>query len=255
MKSIFSLTGRTALITGASSGLGWHFAKVLATAGAAIVATARRQDRITALIAEIAEIGGTACAIAMDVTDPASVADTFDAAQKQGFYPDIVVNNAGITISKSLLKQTTADWDTVISTNLKGNWLVATEAARRWVDANRPGVIVNIASIVGARVTGGAAPYVISKAGVIQATKTMALELARHEIRVNALLPGYIVTDLNRDFIVSEAGEKLRLRIPSRKFCQLDDLDGPLLLLASDAGRAISGACLAVDRGHLVSGL
>jgi NAD(P)-dependent dehydrogenase (short-subunit alcohol dehydrogenase family) len=169
--------------------------------------------------------------------------------------PDVVVNNAGITATRSLLEQTEDDFDSVIATNLKGSWLVTTEAARRMVTAGSGGCIVNIASILGERVAGGVAPYAISKAGVVQTTKAAALELARHRIRVNALLPGYVITDLNREFLTSEAGEKLRSRIPSRRFGELADLDGPLLLLTSDAGAAMSGAAVAVDGAHLVSSL
>jgi NAD(P)-dependent dehydrogenase (short-subunit alcohol dehydrogenase family) len=167
----------------------------------------------------------------------------------------VLVNTAGVTVTRPVLEQTEADFDLVVDTNLKGSWLVATEAARRMVAAGVGGSIVNVASILGERVAGGVAPYAISKAGMIQATKAMALELARHRIRVNALLPGYIVTDLNKDFLESQAGQKLRTRIPSRRFGQLADLDGPLLLLASDAGIAMSGATLAVDGAHLVSSL
>jgi NAD(P)-dependent dehydrogenase (short-subunit alcohol dehydrogenase family) len=169
--------------------------------------------------------------------------------------PTIVVNNAGISINRKLLDQTEEDWDRVIDTNLKGCWLVATEAARRLAAANTLGNIVNIASILGERVIGGVAPYVISKAGVVQLTKVMALELARHQIRVNALLPGYVITDLNREFLLSEAGQKILARIPSRRFNNLEDLNGPLLLLASDASTAMTGATIAVDSGHLINGL
>lgn len=253
--TFFNLSGKVALVTGASSGLGWHFAKVLAAAGAVVVATARRAGRLAELIDEIEAAGGRAHAVAMDVSNAASVSAGFDRAVEVAGVPDVVINNAGLTVTKPLLKQTEEDWDSVIDTNLKGNWLVAIEAAHRLVDAKRPGAIVNIASILGERVAGGIAPYAISKAGVIQATKAMALELARYDIRVNALLPGYVMTELNRDFLTSEAGEKLRARIPSRRFCELEDLDGPLLLLASEAGRGMTGAYLAVDRGHLVSGL
>lgn len=167
----------------------------------------------------------------------------------------MVVNNAGITITRPLLEQTEEDFDSVIEANLKGCWLVATAAARRMVAAGQGGSIVNIASILGERVAGSVAPYAISKAGVVQATKAMALELARYRIRVNALLPGYVVTDLNRDFLSGEAGDKLRSRIPSRRFGELSDLDGPLLLLASDAGAAMSGSTVVVDGAHLVSSL
>ncbi len=245
--SRFGLRGKLALVTGASSGLGTHFAQVLAVA-------ARRADKLQGVVDAIAAQGGEARAFALDVTDNASVRACFDALGAWGL-PDVVVNNAGVTVTRPLLEQTEDDFDHVLDTNLKGCWLVATEAARRMAASGQGGSIVNVASILGERVAGGVAPYAISKAGVVQATKAMALELARHRIRVNALLPGYVVTDLNRDFLVSEAGDKLRSRIPSRRFGELGDLDGPLLLLASDAGAAMSGATLAVDGAHLVSSL
>ena len=250
----FSLNGKLALVTGASSGLGMHFAQVLAGAGARVALAARRVDKLQAVVEAIAAQGGQAQAFALDVTDNASVRACFDALAAWGT-PDVVVNNAGVTVTRPVLEQSEADFDHVIDTNLKGNWLVATEAARRMVAAGRGGSIVNVASILGERVAGGVAPYAISKAGVVQATKALALELARHGIRVNALLPGYVVTDLNRDFLSSEAGDKLRARIPSRRFGEMSDLDGPLLLLASDAGAAMSGTILAVDGAHLVSSL
>lgn len=250
----FRLDGRIALVTGASSGLGTHFAHLLASGGARVAVAARRADKLQTLVDSIAAAGGQARALSLDVTDSASVRNCFDELASWGA-PDVVVNNAGITVTRPLLEQTEEDFDSVIETNLKGCWLVATEAARRMVAAGRGGSIVNIASILGERVAGGVAPYAISKAGVVQTTKAMALELARHRIRVNALLPGYVVTDLNRDFLTSEAGDKLRSRIPSRRFGELTDLDGPLLLLASDAGAAMSGSTVAVDGAHLVSSL
>jgi len=252
--SRFRLDGRTVLVTGASSGLGTHFAHLLASAGARVAVAARRANKLQALVETIAAAGGEARALSLDVTDSASVRNCFDELTSWGA-PDVVVNNAGITVTRPLLEQTEEDFDSVIETNLKGCWMVATEAARRMVAAGRGGSIVNIASILGERVAGGVAPYAISKAGVVQTTKAMALELARYGIRVNALLPGYVVTDLNRDFLTSEAGDKLRARIPSRRFGELTDLDGPLLLLASDAGAAMSGATVAVDGAHLVSSL
>ena len=252
---MFSLKGKVALVTGASSGLGRHFASLLARAGARVVVSARRVDKLQDLVSEIATAGGRACAVAIDVTDGDAVRVAFDRAAELAGVPDVVINNAGQTVTKAVLQQTEADWDAVVDPNLKGCWLVATEAARRMVEAGKGGSIVTIASILGERVGGGVAPYAVSKAGVLQLTKALALELARHDIRVNALLPGYVVTDLNRDFLGSEAGDKLRMRIRSRRFSELSDLDGPLLLLASGAGGAMSGASVAVDRAHLVSGL
>ena len=250
----FSLQDQLVLVTGASSGLGTHFAQLLAAQGARVAVAARRTDKLQGVVDAITAQGGQARAYALDVSDNTSVQACFDALADWGV-PDVVINNAGVTTTRSLLAQTEADYDQVMDTNLKGCWLVATEAARRMVAAQRGGSIVNVASILGLRVAGGVAPYAISKAGVIQATKAMALELARHNIRVNALLPGYVITDLNREFLNSEAGDKLRARIPSRSFCELTDLDGPLLLLASDAGSAMSGAVLAVDRAHSVNSL
>ncbi|WP_157264835.1 SDR family NAD(P)-dependent oxidoreductase [Azohydromonas aeria] len=255
IEGMFRLDGRLALVTGASSGLGRHFALTLARAGARVAVAARRVEALQALVDEIRALGRDAWALPLDVADAASVRGCFDALAAQAGVPEILVNNAGTTVTKPLLHQTEADWDLVVDTNLKGAWLVATEAARRLVDAGRGGSLVNIASILAERQAGGVAPYAISKAGLVQATKSMALELARHGIRVNALLPGYVVTDLNREFLQSDAGNKLRSRIPSRRFGEMEDLDGPLLLLASDAGRAISGATLAVDGAHLVSSL
>jgi NAD(P)-dependent dehydrogenase (short-subunit alcohol dehydrogenase family) len=250
----FRLDGRLALVTGASSGLGAHFAQVLAAAGARVVLAARRTDRLQPLRERIVDAGGDARVAELDVTRADSVAACLDAVCAWG-RPDVLVNNAGVTVTRPLLEQSEEDFDQVLDTNLKGCWLVATETARRMVRSGGGGAIVNVASILGERVAGGVAPYAISKAAVVQATKAMALELARHRIRVNALLPGYVITDLNRDFLASEAGEKLRARIPSRRFGELPDLDGPLLLLASDAGGAMSGATLAVDGAHLVSSL
>lgn len=255
---MFRLDGCKALVTGASSGLGRHFALTLANAGAEIVIAARRTERLADLVAEIEALGTKAYAISLDVTDTAGIPLAFDAIEQctggTGGV-DIIVNNAGVTVTKPFLQQNAADWDLVVNTNLRGGWLVIQEGARRMVAAGRGGSIVNVASILGERVANSVAPYGISKAGLIQATKSAALELARHGIRVNALLPGYIVTDLNREFLNSEAGERLRARIPSRRFGLPEHLDGPLLLLASEAGAHMTGVALAVDGGHLVSSL
>ncbi|WP_298829091.1 SDR family NAD(P)-dependent oxidoreductase [uncultured Piscinibacter sp.] len=255
LDTAFRLDGRVALVTGASSGLGRHFARTLATAGAAVAVAARRADKLQAVVDEIAASGGAAHAVAMDVSDAASVRAGFDAVAAWRAAPDLIVNNAGVAVSRPLLEQSEADWDGVVDTNLKGAWCVAQEGARRLVAAQRPGAVVNIASITGERIAGGVAPYCASKAGLLHLTRAMALELARHGIRVNALAPGYVVTELNRDFLASPAGERLRARIPQQRFGQPEDLDGPLLLLAGDAGRFVTGAVLAVDGGHLVSSL
>ncbi len=249
--SLLRLDGKRALVTGASSGFGAHFAQLLSAAGAEVILAARRTDKLQALREQIERTGGKAGVAVLDVSNKDSVTACFE----QIGACDIVINNAGITVTRALLEQTEEDWDSVIDTNLKGCFLVATEAARRLRDAQRPGSIINIASILGERVAAAVAPYAISKAGVVQATKLMALELARYQIRVNALLPGYVVTDLNKDFLDSELGQKLRMRVPTRTFGEISDLDGPLLLLASDAGKGMTGSCLAVDRGHLVSSL
>ena len=254
-RDLFNLNSKIALVTGASSGLGWHFAKVLAAAGAHVVVAARRKVRLQALCDEIAADGGKASAVTLDVTDAQSVTACFNACEKVAGVPDIVVSNAGTTITKMAVDQTPEDFDQVMNANLRGCWLVDTEAARRLIAAQKPGSIINIASILGERVAAAVAPYAISKAGVIQATKAMALEWARYGIRVNALLPGYVRTELNGEFLDSDIGEKLRKRIPSRRFSQVTDLEGPLLLLASDAGQAMSGSTLEVDGAHLVSGL
>jgi NAD(P)-dependent dehydrogenase (short-subunit alcohol dehydrogenase family) len=251
----FGLKGRRALVTGASSGLGRHFAASLADAGATVIVAARSVGKLADLVGEIEGRGGKAQAVPMDVTDPASVNSGFDAIEAGGGVADVIVNNAGLAVSRPVLEQTEADWDSVLDTNLKGAWLVAQEAARRLVAAQRAGSIINIASITGERVAGGVVPYCTSKAGVIHLTRAMALELARHRVRVNALAPGYVQTELNRDFLASEAGERLKSRIPQRRFGMPEELDGPLLLLASDAGAYITGSVIFADGGHLVSSL
>lgn len=254
MGGLFDLSGKRALVTGASSGLGEHFARFLAAAGAEVLVAARRRDRLDALVAQLRESGGAAQALELDVTDTHSVRAALADAQAGGGI-DVLVNNAGVTVAKPILEQQEQDWDAVLDTNLKGCWTVATETARQMVAQGRPGSIINIASILGERVAGGVAPYAVSKAGVLQLTRALALELARHQIRVNALAPGYISTELNEAFLASESGQRLLARIPQRRFATPEDLRGPLLLLASDAGQAITGATLAVDGGHLVSSL
>jgi NAD(P)-dependent dehydrogenase (short-subunit alcohol dehydrogenase family) len=250
---LFSLSGATALVTGASGALGAHFAHVLHAAGANIVLAARRTEALAALAAELGE---RAAAVPLDVTDSAAVARAYDAAEAAFGQPcDIIVNNAGIAVSRPLLQQTEADWDSVLDVNLRGCFLVATEGARRLVTAKRGGSIVNIASIGGLRILQGVAGYTASKAGLVQLTRQMAVELARYGIRVNALCPGYVETPINREFFASEAGQAVVKRVPQRRLGQPQDLTGPLLLLASPAGAHMTGAALVVDGGHSVNPL
>ncbi len=255
MPITFDLTGRIALVTGASSGFGLHFARTLAAHGAAVAVAARRTERLTALVGELTATGGRAAAIAMDVTDGDSIRAGIDAAVAALGEIDLVVNNAGISVTKAPLELTDADWDAVVDTNLRGAWLVAQTIARRLVAAGRPGRIVNIASIVGLRPMGHLAPYAAAKAGLLHLTRTLAMEWARHGIQVNALAPGYVETELNREFWTTPAGRKVIERVPQRRLGRPADLDGPLLLLASDAGAFMTGSVLVVDGGHTVASL
>ena len=255
MNGRFSLDGKIALVTGASGGLGRHFAQVLAAAGARVCAAARRMDKLTETVAEIEAAGGRAFGVDMDVTDKDSVSAAFGLIEEQAGPVTVVVNNAGIAGSKLALDLEEGDWDRVLDTNLKGAWTVAQVAAKRMAEAETGGVIVNIASVLGLRVSKGVVPYAVSKAGLIQMTKALALEWARHGIRVNALAPGYVETDLTRDYLATEAGRTLMTRIPQRRPAEMAELDGPLLLLASDASSYMTGSVVAVDGGHLVSSL
>ncbi|TWA72132.1 NAD(P)-dependent dehydrogenase (short-subunit alcohol dehydrogenase family) [Azospirillum baldaniorum] len=250
-----SLTNRTALVTGASAGLGRHFAGVLAAAGARVALAARRRESLDAAVAEIEAAGGQAIAVPLDVTDAASVRNGVREAAGALGGLDILVNNAGATVAKPALDYAEEEWDRVIDTNLKGAFLTAQETARVMREQGRGGSIVNIASILGLRVAGHVVAYTASKAGLVQMTQALALEWARYGIRVNALAPGYMETDLNRDFLATDAGQALIRRVPQRRLGRLADLDGPLLLLCSDASAYMTGAVVPVDGGHLVSTL
>jgi NAD(P)-dependent dehydrogenase (short-subunit alcohol dehydrogenase family) len=255
MSYAISLSGRGALVTGASSGLGRAFAGMLARAGAAVALAARRRDSLDEVRQEIERAGGRAFTVTMDVSNAGSVDAAVRTAAAGLGKLDILVNNAGVTLTKPVLEITEAEWDRQVDTNLKGAFLVAQAAARLMRDQAAGGAIVNIASILGLRVAGQVAAYLTSKAGIVHLTKGMALELARHRIRVNALCPGYIETDLNREFFASDTGRALIQRIPQRRLGQASELEGPLLLMCSDAGSYMTGAVLAVDGGHLVSSL
>jgi NAD(P)-dependent dehydrogenase (short-subunit alcohol dehydrogenase family) len=252
---LFDLSGHTAFVTGASGGLGRHFALVLAQAGAAVAVGARRADKLAELVEEIQAAGGRAAAVSLDVGSRRSIQAALNAAAGKLGTPDIIVNNAGVTATRRVLEYSDEDWDSVMATNLRGAWIVAQEAAKRLVAAGQPGSIINISSIYASRVSPGVVPYTVSKAGVKQLTRVLALEFARFGIRVNAIAPGYIATDLNRDFLASEAGQRLRARVPAQRFGEIHELDGTLLLLASKAGAYISGAEIAVDGAHLCNTL
>jgi NAD(P)-dependent dehydrogenase (short-subunit alcohol dehydrogenase family) len=251
----FSLEGKVALVTGASSGFGSHFAPMLAQAGARVVLAARRTDLIQEEADKIIANGGEALAVTMDVTDSGSVAAALDEIEKVFGVATVIVNNAGITIPKLLLDLTDEDWNRVVDTNLTGVAYVTRESARRMIAAGVGGSVVNIASITAERVQKALTNYSASKAGVVQFTKAAALELAQHNIRVNALCPGYFQTPLNRDWFKTDEGQALIKRIPQRRTGNLEELNGPLLLLASDAGSLMTGSVITVDGGHVLSEL
>jgi NAD(P)-dependent dehydrogenase (short-subunit alcohol dehydrogenase family) len=255
MSKRFDLEGKVALVTGASSGLGVHFARTLASAGASVAIAARRAERLATLQAELEAGGAKAAAVSLDVQSGEAVRTAFDAVERTLGKLDIVVNNAGISIVKPALTMPEQDWDAVVDTNLRGAWLVAQTAGQRWVAAQRPGSIVNIASILGLRTIGQVAPYNASKAGLIHLTRALAMEWARYEIRVNAICPGYIETEMNSDFWKTDGGKRLIERIPQRRIGKPEHLDGALLLLASEAGAFMTGSVLTVDGGHTVSSL
>jgi len=250
----FRLEGKIAMVTGASSGLGAHFAQTLAAAGATVIVAARRMKKLQKVSDKINSEGGHAVPIELDVADPSSVAHAFDEAEAAAGPIGILVNNAGVPSYSWFLDVSEDEWRQLMDVNLDGVFRVGQEAARRMKAAKRGGSIVNISSITG---VGGLvkklAPYAVSKAGVVQLTKVMALELARDNIRVNALAPGYFSTEMNEGHLASEAGQKLIAKIPQARVGELHELDGPLLLLASDAGSFMTGEVIAVDGGALVS--
>jgi NAD(P)-dependent dehydrogenase (short-subunit alcohol dehydrogenase family) len=253
MSDLFDVRAETILITGASQGLGRQFARVLAAHGAAVVLAARQVGKLKALEEEINGKGGRAAAVAMDVTDNASIAHAIDAAEAALGPITVLINNAGIAVEKAAVEQSEADWDAVIGANLKGAYFTATEVARRMIARRSGGNIVNIASVLGTGVLKAVSPYAISKAGMIQGTRAMALELAGNGIRVNALAPGYIDTEMNHDFWSTPAGERLAKRIPQRRVGAESDLDGAIMLLASNASRYMTGSVVTVDGGFLLN--
>jgi NAD(P)-dependent dehydrogenase (short-subunit alcohol dehydrogenase family) len=254
---MFSLHGKVALLSGASTGIGRHLAGTLASAGAKVLLGARSIDKLEDRVAEIRAAGGVAQAAALDVCDLTSVTAFFDAAQDHFGGADILINNAGVEGgANTYVTLDDASWDTVLDTNLKGLWWMTRELTRRVIAQRRAGaVVVNISSITSERTTKGIFPYAVSKAGVNQATRVMALEGAKHNIRVNALAPGYIYTNVSKALLDSDIAPEFVRRIPQRRLGEFNDLDGPLLLLASDASRYMTGSIVVVDGGHTVSSL
>ena len=249
---LFNLTGQVALVTGASSGLGQQFAKALADNGAAVALVARRAERLEAFRAELEKSGAKAVAIEADVTDRAAMVAAFDAAEKALGTVTILVNNAGIAHGGRAVELTPEDWRRMMSTNLDSVFYWAQEAARRMLAANKKGSIVNIASVLGLMVAKGGASYATAKAGVVQLTKALAVELSFKGIRVNAIAPGWFVTEMNDDYLNSDKGAAIRREIPMGRFGNPGDLDGALLLLASNAGAYITGATIVADGGQVI---
>ena len=246
----FDLTGKAAIVTGASSGLGHHAARTLAAAGAKVAIAARRLEPLVELEKQIEALDGRAIPLRLDVTDPASAADCVKAAETELGPISILVNNAGIADGKAALEVSEADWDRVVDTNLKGAWLMAQAVAEHMTRLGHGGSIINTASVLGLTGTGQVPAYCASKGGLVNLTRALAVEWARHGIRVNALAPGYIETDINRGFLNSAAGQAMRKRVPLQRFGTPEDLDGALLLLASEASRYITGSVIVIDGGQ-----
>jgi NAD(P)-dependent dehydrogenase (short-subunit alcohol dehydrogenase family) len=253
----FRLDGRTVAITGASSGFGRHFAGVLASVGARVVIGARRTEKIAGRVDELRASGVQALGVPLDVTRRESLEAFLDAAWDEYGSLDVLIHNAGIEAgAKTYAMIDEDDWDRVLDTNLKSAWLGTKLYTERVVARGQHGGnVVNVASITAWRATKGNFPYAVSKAGLVRATELMALEGARFGIRVNALAPGYIDTDVTKELMASPVIEDFRKRIPQRRFGEFEDLDGPLLLLASDASAWMTGSTLVVDGGHLCSAL
>ena len=251
--TLFDLTGEVALVTGASSGLGARFAQVLAANGAKVALIARRKDRLDALSKRISADGGTAIAIEADVLDRAAMLRVFDAVEAAFGTVTILVNNAGAAQGVRALDMTEEEWRRILSLDLDSVFFWAQEGARRMLAASKSGAIVNVASVLALGVSKGVAAYAVAKAGVVQLTKALALELAFKGVRVNAIAPGWFVTEINRTFLEGEKGQEMKRAIPMGRFGGEGDLDGALLLLASRAGAYMTGATIVVDGGQVVA--
>ena len=245
---LFDLTGEVALVTGASSGLGRRFAEVLAAHGAKVVAAARRTDRLAELASQ------NIAPLALDVTATGKLAAALGEAEAHFGPLTLLVNNAGIAAGRRILDTPEEDWAAVQKTNVDAVWHLSRAFAERLVARNSPGAIINIASLVAEKVGVSSAAYAVSKAAVLHMTKAQALEWARHQIRVNAICPGYIASEMTDDYLASPAGQEMVKRIPQRRAGDPSDLDGALLLLASSrASGFMTGAALRVDGGHALA--
>jgi NAD(P)-dependent dehydrogenase (short-subunit alcohol dehydrogenase family) len=250
-QNYFQLKGKVALITGASSGLGVHFARILSAEGAVVVLAARREDKLAEEAAAIKSAGGQVHTLSLDVTRVESVTAAFEWLNNEFGAIDILINNAGVASAPTKFLQTgESDWSWVMDTNIDGAWRVAKAAAESMIAGERAGAIVNIASIYGLKTGALKVAYNVSKAGVVQLTKSMAVELCRHNIRVNALCPGWFKTELNDEYFNTENGRRYVAGIPAKRLGALEDLTVPLLMLASNsAGAYMTGSCVTVDGG------
>jgi NAD(P)-dependent dehydrogenase (short-subunit alcohol dehydrogenase family) len=248
---LFDISGRVALVTGASSGLGVHFAETLAENGAKVVLVARRAERLQSVKKKIEAAGGEAIAIEADVLDRKAMKRAFDAAEKAFGTVTILINNAGITHADRAHEIPEETWRRVLGTNLDAVLYWAQEAAKRIIAAKKQGAIVNIASILGFNVAKGVAAYSVAKAGVVQLTKALAIELSYRGVRVNAIAPGFVVTEINDDYLKSRP--EMTRSIPIGRFGETKDLEGALLLLCSDAGAFMAGSTVVVDGGQVLT--
>jgi len=257
MSYSIDLSGRVALVTGASSGLGMQFAKTLAGAGAAVVLAGRRVERLKSLRAEIEATGGDAHVVALDVTDHASIKSAVAHAETEMGTIDILVNNSGVGSTQRLTEVTLEDYDHVMNTNTKGAFFVAQEVGKRMIaraQGAAPGTftggrIVNIASMAGLRALGQIGVYCMSKAAVVHMTRAMALEWGRYGINVNALCPGYIDTEINHHQWGTERGQKFIATLPRKRVGQPQDLDAALMMLCANESHFINGAVIQADDG------
>ncbi|MEG1031391.1 MAG: SDR family oxidoreductase [Acinetobacter sp.] len=247
----FDVNKKTVLITGASSGLGYHIAQLFAKKGANVVICARREERLKVLESQLKEqFQVDIHSFVLDVNDRAAVKAMISSLERDGVKVDVLINNAGVSDSKRFLDYSDEDWDKIVNTNLKAPWQCTQEVVQHMIRTENKGAIINITSILSESVNLGVSPYCASKAGLRHLTEVMAVELARFGIRVNAIAPGYMITEINQDYLTSEAGLQLLKRIPTRKFVEFSDLDGPLLLLSSQASQGMTGVEIKVDGGH-----